>query len=119
MPEHKDFFILRVDHLIKFPKNFDLGSTVIFYQGYKKDSTSTDGSISLDPSYAINDKLSIENSVALSGSFGDSTKYAVSLTPSIRYAMNDDLSATLEYESNALRIVDGKVSAVSGATMVS
>ena len=90
-------------------KKFDLGSTVIFYQAYKKASTSTEASISLDPSYSINDKLSVKSVVAFGGSFGDSSKYALSVTPSVSYSMNDDLSATLEYEANALRMVDGKI----------
>ncbi|MEC7182617.1 MAG: hypothetical protein VXW15_07885, partial [Bdellovibrionota bacterium] len=42
---------------------------------------------------------------------GSDNKYSVLLTPTVSYSMNDDFSATLEYEASALRIANGETSA--------
>ena len=95
----------------KLTKKFRLGSTLYFGHFIAEDSNSTDGSISLDPSYKISDKLNVSNSVTLYGDFsGSENKYSVLLTPTVSYSMNDDLRATLEYEASALRIADGETS---------
>ena len=95
----------------KLTKKINLGSTLYFGHFISESSNSTDGSISLDPSYKISDKLNVSNSVTLYGDFsGSDNKYAVLLTPTVSYSMNDDLSATLEYEASALRIANSEVS---------
>ena len=96
----------------KLTNKFKLGSTLYFGHFIAEASNTTDGSISLDPSYKISDKLNVSNSVTLYGDFsGSDNKYAVLLTPAVSYSMNDDFSATLEYEASALRIANGETSA--------
>ena len=87
----------------------DLTGTLIVQTAFKKDSQSTYGSLSVTPSYKLTEKVSLSHEAGVDRDFsGDATTYGVNINPSVSYSMNDQLSASLDYETQVGAITDGK-----------